>query len=151
MRFGDYLKSKRKQRNITQEELARSLEVSSVFVHQLETGKVDAPSIDRCNQMAVILEIEIEELWNVAKRERLKRFMEKEDIEQDSFEVLTDSEKALINLYRSLDNDMRRDFGGMIFMLLRHTKDQGVQEILEEFMKKCAERIIFHLSLKQLV
>ncbi|MEM7008136.1 MAG: helix-turn-helix transcriptional regulator [Thermodesulfobacteriota bacterium] len=138
MRFGDYLKSKRKQRNITQEELARSLEVSSVFVHQLETGKVDAPCLDRCSQMAVILEIEIEELWNVAKKERLKRFMEKEDIEQDSFEVLTDSEKALINLYRSLDSDMRRDFGGMIFMLLRHTKDQGVQEILEEFMKKCA-------------
>ena len=138
MRFGDYLKSKRKQRNITQEELARSLEVSSVFVHQLETGKVDAPCMDRCHQMATILEIEIEELWNVAKKERLKRFMEKEDIEQDSFEVLTDAEKALINLYRSLDSDMRRDFGGMIFMLLRHTKDQGVQEILEEFMKKCA-------------
>ncbi len=138
MRFGDYLKSKRKQRNITQEELARSLEVSSVFVHQLETGKVDAPSIDRCQQMAVILEIEIDELWTVARKERLKRFMEKEEIEQESFEVLTDSEKALINLYRSLDSDMRRDFGGMIFMLLRHTKDQGVQEILEEFMKKCA-------------
>jgi transcriptional regulator with XRE-family HTH domain len=138
MRFGDYLKSKRKQRNITQEELARSLEVSSVFVHQLETGKVDAPSIERCQQMAVILEVEIDELWSVARKERLKRFMEKEDIEQESFEVLTDSEKALINLYRSLDSDMRRDFGGMIFMLIRHTKDQGVQEILEEFMKKCA-------------
>ena len=138
MRFGDYLKSKRKQKNITQEELARNLEVSSVFVHQLETGKVDAPSIERCQQMATILEVEIEELWTVAKKERLKRFMEKEDIEQDSFEVLTDAEKALINLYRSLDSDMRRDFGGMIFMLLRHTKDQGVQEILEEFMKKCA-------------
>lgn len=138
MRFGDYLKSKRKQRNITQEELARSLKVSSVFVHQLETGKVDAPSIERCQQMAVVLEIGIDELWTVARKERLKRFMEKEDIEQESFEVLTDTEKALINLYRSLDNDMRRDFGGMIFMLLRHTKDQGVQEILEEFMKKCA-------------
>lgn len=138
MRFGDYLKSKRKQRNITQEELARSLEVSSVFVHQLETGKVDAPSIERCQQMAVVLEIEIDELWTVARKERLKRFMEKEEIEQESFEVLTDSEKALINLYRSLDSEMRRDFGGMIFMLLRHTKDQGVQEILEEFMKKCA-------------
>jgi transcriptional regulator with XRE-family HTH domain len=138
MRFGDYLKSKRKQRNITQEELARSLEVSSVFVHQLETGKVDAPSMERCQQMAVILEVEIDELWSVARKERLKRFMEKEDIEQESFEVLTDSEKALINLYRSLDSDMRRDFGGMIFMLIRHTKDQGVQEILEEFMKKCA-------------
>jgi len=138
MKFGDYLKSKRKQRNITQEELARNLEVSSVFVHQLETGKVDAPSIERCQQMAVILDLEIDELWSVARKERLKRFMEKEEIEQESFEVLTDSEKALINLYRSLDSDMRRDFGGMIFMLLRHTKDQGVQEILEEFMKKCA-------------
>ncbi len=138
MRFGDYLKSKRKQRNITQEELARGLEVSSVFVHQLETGKVDAPSIERCQQMAVVLEIEIDELWTVARKERLKRFMEKEEIEHESFEVLTDSEKALVNLYRSLDSEMRRDFGGMIFMLLRHTKDQGVQEILEEFMKKCA-------------
>jgi transcriptional regulator with XRE-family HTH domain len=138
MRFGDYLKSKRKQRNITQEELARSLEVSSVFVHQLETGKVDAPSIERCQQMAVVLEIEVDELWTVARKERLKRFMEKEEIKQENFEVLTDTEKVLINLYRSLDNDMRSDFGGMIFMLLRHTKDQGVQEILEEFMKKCA-------------
>ena len=138
MKFGDYLKSKRKQRSITQEELARSLDVSSVFVHQLETGKVDAPSIERCQQMAVILEVEIDELWTVARKERLKRFMEKEEIAPESFEVLTDSEKALINLYRSLDSDMRRDFGGMIFMLLRHTKDQGVQEILEEFMKKCA-------------
>ena len=138
MRFGDYLKSKRKQRNITQEDLARSLDVSSVFVHQLETGKVDAPSIERCTQIAAILKIEIDELWSVAKKERLKRFMEKEEISEDSFEVLTDSEKALINLYRSLNSEMRKDFGGMIFMLLRHSTDEGVQEILEEFMKRCA-------------
>ncbi len=138
MRFGDYLKSKRKHKNITQEDLARSLEVSSVFIHQLETGKVDAPSIDRCHQIATILEVEIEELWTVAKKERLNRFMEKEEISQESFEVLTDAEKALINLYRSLNADMRKDFGGMIFMLLRHSQDEGIQEILEEFMEKCA-------------
>jgi hypothetical protein len=83
------------------------------------------------------LDVNIEELWTVAKKERLKRFMEKEEITEDSFEVLTDAEKALINLYRSLDSDMRRDFGGMIFMLLRHSQDEGVQEILEEFIK-CA-------------
>ena len=52
--------------------------------------------------------------------------------------MLTDAEKALINLYRSLDADMRKDFGGMIFMLLRHSHDEGIQEILEEFMEKCA-------------
>ena len=66
MRFGDYLKSKRKQRNITQEDLARSLNVSSVFVHQLETGKVDAPSLERCQQISSILKVTIEELWTIA-------------------------------------------------------------------------------------
>lgn len=137
MKFGDYLKSKRKQMSITQEDLARSIDVSSVFIHQLETGKVDAPSLERCQQIAEILEVEVNELWNIAKRERLTRFMEKEEILQDNLEILTDGEKALVNLYRSLNNEMRKDFGGMIFMLLRHTQDEGVQEILEEFMK-CA-------------
>ncbi len=137
MKFGDYLKSRRKEKNITQEDLARSLEVSSVFIHQLETGKVDAPTMDRCQQIAVILEINSEELWNVARKERLRKFMEKEEIHEESMEVLTEAEKSLINLYRSLNEEMRRDFGGMIFMLLRHTKDKGVQEILEQFMK-CA-------------
>jgi transcriptional regulator with XRE-family HTH domain len=137
MRFGDYLKNKRRQKNITQEDLARALGVSSVFIHQLETGKVDAPSLERCNQIADILEVTIDELRNVAKKERLRRFMEREGINEDDFEVLTEGERTLIKLYRSLDEDSRRDFGGMVYMLLRHSQDEGVQEILEEFMK-CA-------------
>ncbi|MGH7909283.1 MAG: helix-turn-helix domain-containing protein [Thermodesulfobacteriota bacterium] len=137
MRFGDYLKNKRRQKNTTQEDLARALGVSSVFIHQLETGKVDAPSLERCNQIADILEVTIDELWNVAKKERLTRFMEREGITEDDFEVLTEGERTLIKLYRSLDEDSRRDFGGMVYMLLRRSQDEGVQEILEEFMK-CA-------------
>ena len=137
MRFGDYLKNKRRQKNTTQEDLARALGVSSVFIHQLETGKVDAPSLERCNQIADILEVTIDELWNVAKKERLRRFMEREGITEDDFEVLTEGERTLIKLYRSLDEDSRHDFGGMVYMLLRHSQDEGVQEILEEFMK-CA-------------
>lgn len=137
MRFGDYLKNKRRQRNITQEDLARALNVSSVFIHQLETGKVDAPSLERCQQIVEILEIPIDELWNVAKKERLARFMEREGISEDDLEVLTEVERTLIKLYRSLDEDTRRDFGGMVYMLLRRFQDEGVQEILEEFMK-CA-------------
>ena len=85
MRFGDYLKNKRRQKNTTQEDLARALGVSSVFIHQLETGKVDAPSLERCNQIADILEVTIDELWNVAKKERLRRFMEREGITEDDF------------------------------------------------------------------
>jgi transcriptional regulator with XRE-family HTH domain len=137
MRFGDYLKNKRKQRNITQEDLARALGVSSVFIHQLETGKVDAPSLERCQQIAEILGVPIDELWNFARKERLKRFMEREGISEEELEVLTEGERMLVKLYRSLDDDMRRDFGGMVYMLLRHSQDEGVQEILEEFMK-CA-------------
>jgi transcriptional regulator with XRE-family HTH domain len=137
MRFGDYLKNKRRQRNITQEDLARALSVSSVFIHQLETGKVDAPSSERSQQIAEILEIPFDELWNVAKKERLARFMEREGISENDFEVLTEIERTLIKLYRSLDGDTRRDFGGMVYMLLRRSQDEDVQEILEEFMK-CA-------------
>ena len=135
MRFGAYLKSKRKQRNVTQEDLAQYLNVSSVFIHQLETGKVDAPAYERCEQLSTILNIEIEELWNVARRERLKRFMEKEEIEEANLEVLTKEEKLLIKLYRSLDEDMRKDFSGMVFMLLRHSQSEELQKVLDEFMK----------------
>lgn len=137
MRFGEYLKNKRKQKSVTQEDLARYLNVSSVFIHQLETGKVDAPSFDRCQQLAEILQIRINELWNIAKRERLKRFMEREDIEEEKLEVLTEEEKLLVKLYRSLDYDMRKDFSGMVFMLFRHSQNEDIRKVLEEFMK-CA-------------
>ena len=135
MRFGDYLKNKRKKKNITQEDLANYLSVSSVYVHQLETGKVDAPSLERCEQLASILKVKIEELWNLAKRERLKRFMYKEDIKEQNLEVLADEERLLINLYRSLDSEMKKDFSGMIFMLLRHSQNKRVKKVLDEFMK----------------
>jgi transcriptional regulator with XRE-family HTH domain len=137
MKFGIYLKNRRKQKNITQEDLARALNVSSVFVHQLETGKVDAPSLERCQQMADILGLKFEELWNVARNERLNKFMEREGIFQEAVQVLTESEKMLVRLYRTLDSEMRRDFTGMIYMLLRRSENDNVQEILEEFMK-CA-------------
>ncbi|MBI4228267.1 MAG: helix-turn-helix transcriptional regulator [Deltaproteobacteria bacterium] len=137
MKFGLYLKNRRKQKSITQEDLARALNVSSVFIHQLETGKVDAPSLERCQQMADILGLKIEELWNVARNERLNKFMEREGIFEDSIVVLTEGEKMLVRLYRTLDSEMRRDFSGMIYMLLRRSENDNVQEILEEFMK-CA-------------
>ena len=137
MRFGDYLKSRRKSRKITQEDLARSLDVSSVYIHQLETGKVDAPCFERCQQLSSILSIRIEEIWSVARTERLKKFIEKEAISEEELEVLTNEEKRLIKLYRSLDDEIRKDFTGMVFMLLRHSQDKKVRKILEEFVK-CA-------------
>ncbi len=137
MRFGDYLKSIRKRKKITQENLARSIDVSSVYIHQLETGKVDAPSFDRCQQISSILEVKVEEIWSVSRAERLKRFIEKEDISEQELEVLTNEEKMLVKLYRSLDGEIKKDFTGMVFMLLRHSQDKELRKILEEFVK-CA-------------
>ena len=137
MTFGDYLKNQRKTRNITQEDLAKSLGVSSVFIHQLETGKVDAPSVDRCQQLSNIINIPFQQLWNFARKERMRRFMEKEGLKEENLEVLSEGEKMLISLFRTLDDDLKNDFNGMIYMLFRHTKDHKVQQILEKFMK-CA-------------
>ncbi len=137
MKFGDYLKRIRKRKKITQENLARSLEVSSVYIHQLETGKVDAPSFDRCQQISSILGVKVEEIWSVSRTERLKRFIEKEAISEQELEVLTNEEKMLLKLYRSLDGEIKKDFAGMVFMLLRHSQDKNLRKILEEFVK-CA-------------
>ena len=137
MKFGDYLKRIRKRKKITQENLARSLDVSSVYIHQLETGKVDAPSFDRCQQISSILGVKIEEIWSVSRAERLKRFIEKEAISEQELEVLTNEEKMLLKLYRSLDGEIKKDFAGMVFMLLRHSQDKDLRKILEEFVK-CA-------------
>jgi len=137
MRFGEYLKSRRRRKNITQEDLAQALGVSSVYIHQLETGKVDAPSVGRCRQIAEILEIELGDLWQIAKKERFRRFMEREGVSESDLEVLSEAEKALIRLYRSLDGDTKKDFSGMVYMLLRRSQDSEVQEIVEEFIK-CA-------------
>lgn len=137
MKFGEYLKSKRKLKNITQEEMSRHLGVSSVFVHQLETGKVDAPSWDRCKTIAEVLNVPVNEAWNLAKKERLKRFMEREGITDNELDVLSEPERLLMKLYRNLDVDTKKDFGGMIYMLLRRVESKGVQELLEEYMK-CA-------------
>ncbi|MCH8028490.1 MAG: helix-turn-helix transcriptional regulator [Candidatus Dadabacteria bacterium] len=137
MRFGEYLKNKRKVKNITQEELARTLGVSSVYIHQLEKAKVDAPSLERCEKIAMVLDVPADETWNIAKKERMRRFMDREGISEKDLEVLTEAERLLIKLYRSLDDDTKRDFGGMVYMLLRRAESEGLQEILEEFMK-CA-------------
>ena len=57
--FGSYLKETRKSRKVTQEQLAISLNVSTVYVHQLETAKVDAPDKSKCSVIAQTLNIDI--------------------------------------------------------------------------------------------
>ena len=120
--FGSFLKKTRKSKKVTQEQLATSLKVSSVYIHQLETSKVDAPNKSKCSLIAETLNIDPDLVWNKAKEQKLLRFLNKEQIINNLDEPVTYSEKLLIDLYRNLSDEVRKDFIGMIYMLLKSDK-----------------------------
>ncbi len=145
MKFGKYLKTKRKQANLTQEDLARRLRVSNTYIHQLETGKIDAPTEQRCRQLAEVLGVAPGEVWQLARRERLERYAERTGLEPSeeleilngevNGEPLTPGEKALIKLYRKLDDETRREFNSLVVMLFRRIPEKELQQHLQEYMR----------------
>ncbi len=129
--FGSYLKFLRKSKGITQENLANGIGVSTVYIHQLETGKVDAPSKTKCFEISKVLNVSSENVWNKAKDHKLLRFLNKEKIISSLNEPITSSEKLLLDLFRNLNSDVRKDFIGMIYMLLKSDKRVS-KEVLQK-------------------
>jgi len=143
--FGEYLKKLRKRRNLTQEDLAQALDVSNTYIHQLETGKIDAPNLERCRQLSKALNVDVEELWEPARRERLAKYAERAGVtleelfseiggEIDGIGVSA-AEQSLIRLFRKLDDQTRKDFNGLIAMLFRHLPEPEIQRELERYLK----------------
>ncbi len=143
MKFSYYLREKRKNAGLTQEQLARSLGVSNTYIHQLETGKIDAPTEKRCRQLARLLKAPAAEVCELARKERLRKYAEREGFKTgDSLGAahpdlgpLSPEEVALVRLVRLLDGQTRKDFSGMIFMLLRHVRRPEVRENLKRYME----------------
>tara|TARA_B100001029_G_scaffold179460_1_gene189044 strand:- start:826 stop:1263 length:438 start_codon:yes stop_codon:yes gene_type:complete len=133
--FASFLKKFRKKRKITQEQLATSINVSTVYIHQLETAKVDAPSKEKCEAIADALNVETELVWNAAKEQKLLRFLKKENITNNLNEPITSSEKLLLDLFRNLSDDVRKDFVGMIYMLLKSDKRISDKRVLASIEK----------------
>tara|TARA_B100001142_G_scaffold56028_1_gene54557 strand:- start:359 stop:793 length:435 start_codon:yes stop_codon:yes gene_type:complete len=133
--FGSFLKKTRKSKKVTQEQLATSLKVSSVYIHQLETSKVDAPNKSKCSLIAETLDIDPDLVWNKAKEQKLLRFLNKEQIINNLDEPVTYSEKLLIDLYRNLSDEVRKDFIGMIYMLLKSDKRISDEKVLSSIEK----------------
>jgi|TARA_B100000131_G_scaffold316943_2_gene357958 transcriptional regulator with XRE-family HTH domain len=129
--FGKFLKELRKSKRITQENLANGLGVSTVYIHQLETGKVDAPSKSKCEDISKVLNVSKEIIWSKAKDQKLLRFLNKEKIISSLNEPITNSEKLLLDLFRNLNTDVKKDFVGMIYMLLKSDKRVS-KEVLEK-------------------
>lgn len=144
MKFGQYLRKMRKKRSVTQEDLARALSVSNPYIHQLETGKIDAPNFERCRQLAEVLQIDPEELWALSRKERLAKYAERAGITLEELfneigaEVdgvqLTEAERALIRLFRKLDAQTRKEFNGLIAMLFRHYPAEEIQKELKHYL-----------------
>jgi len=142
--FGERLKKLRKKRSLTQEYLARALQVSTTYIHQLETGKIDAPNAGRCQQLSDALGVDSKELWELARRERLAKYAERAGVAlEDLFSELGGevdgvglslSEQSLIRLSRKLDDQTRKDFNGLIAMLFRHLPEPEIQRELERYL-----------------
>ena len=133
--FGSFLKKTRKSKKVPQEQLAAFLKVSSVYIHQLETSKVDAPNKSKCSLIAETLNIDPDLVWNKAKEQKLLRFLNKEQIINNLDEPVTYSEKLLIDLYRNLSDEVRKDFIGMIYMLLKSDKRISDEKVLSSIEK----------------
>lgn len=143
-KFSTYLRQLRKEARLTQEELAQTLGVSNTYIHQLETGKIDAPTEERARQLAEILGVSPGELWDLARKERLLRFARREgiDTEEGLAEVteaqtrsaLEKHEIALINLIRGLDRQTLRHFNDTVYMLLRYSPEKRIQRMLREYI-----------------
>ncbi len=145
MKFSAFLRTHRKRKNLTQEDLARALDVSNAYIHQLETGKIDAPTEDRCHQLARVLDLKFDEVWDVARRERLIRFVRREglsgeDLAAESAEdpqlepPLSPSERSLVELVRRMDGQTRRHLNDTIFMLLRFVEDGELRDHLRNYL-----------------
>ena len=133
--FADFLKKIRKNKKITQEQLASRVNVSTVYIHQLETAKVDAPSKQKCVAIAEALDVDYDLVWNTAKEQKLLRFLKKENIKNNLNEPITSSEKLLLDLYRNLSDEVRKDFVGMVYMLLKSDKRISDKRVLASIEK----------------
>ena len=106
-----------------------------MYVHQLETAKVDAPDKSKCTTIAKTLKIDSDLVWNKAKEQKLLRFLNKENIVNNLDEPITYSEKLLLDLFRNLSDEVRKDFIGMIYMLLKSDKRISDEKILSSIEK----------------
>ena len=66
--FGEYLRQLRKDKRITQRELADKINVDFSYISKIETGALQPPSEDIIIRIANILEVDVEQMIILAKK-----------------------------------------------------------------------------------
>ena len=63
VQFATQLKLLRKQKNLTQEELAEAMAMSVEFISNLERG-INAPSFETLEKLAIVLNVTVRDLFD---------------------------------------------------------------------------------------
>lgn len=107
--IGQSIKARRKELQLTQNELANKLNMSQGYLADIENGKAKNPSLNTFNKIADTLQINLDRLFAAVEKEIKNEF------------YITDEEKELIKLYRQLPDDMKAEIRGEIKGILRVT------------------------------
>ena len=90
-KIGDFIKKKRKEKKLTQKELAEKLEITDRAISKWERG-ISCPDISLLKDLCKILEIDINELLSGKELEKVSK-EESEDILVETVKTYTDIEK----------------------------------------------------------
>lgn len=66
--FGELLRNLRKQRKVTQRQLAERVGIDFTYISKIESGTMDPPAEDKIIRIAEVLQVQSEELILVANK-----------------------------------------------------------------------------------
>jgi transcriptional regulator with XRE-family HTH domain len=133
---GELIKKVRKEKRFTQAELAGMVEVSQGFIADLENGKMTNPNRQKLYQIAKILEIGFNEVWDAISYDEFVLFDQetrgarvKDVTEEYSVNNITDlsaPETKLIICFRALSDTAKQAVLNLITNLeaLEKTKNE---------------------------
>lgn len=100
--FGEIIKDARKEKRITQRDLAKMISVDFTYISKIETGALEPPSESVIDKIAKILELDPNELFILAKKvpTEFKNSIIEEDTTANMFfrkyQYLTEEQKERI-------------------------------------------------------
>ena len=121
--FGETLRNLRKKNKLTQQQLAKKLNVSESLISRYESNEVQPP-FETLRALAAILNVSMDELCGTEKRETVSTH----GLSNEQAEVI----KALISRFRTINTDGKSNFTGDKLSMLGYM----VAELVENFNNK---------------
>ena len=131
--FGEYLKSKRKEKNLSMNKLGTLTGVTAMYISQLESGKRVKPSIEVLEKLSESLEVPYEDLMVAAgyidPDDYLRLKNERDDREWALIEQEMEKEKEL-HLDFELESDRQLFFQDRLLTKDEKAKIKSLIEIV---------------------